>query len=178
LFHTACCAMDFVQRLDPSKLVMAGTLLSFGLGLFTAPPYNFPLFLFATYLQENAEATRSQLTFTCLLGVSALFDIVWMARHDQHGFITFLTVLLMLLKIPTFFVFASTLRDRQGHFGGFSRFDSVGATVWSMPGGFTSSEREGYQPVDEERPQSANNVKPSPSQATHAQQTTPGAYQV
>ncbi|KAF8640465.1 hypothetical protein AX17_000129 [Amanita inopinata Kibby_2008] len=120
--------MDFLQRLDPSKLILAGTTLSFGLSLFSSPPYNFPLFLFATYTQDNPEALQSLQIFTALLGASALFDVVWMIKNTQSGFITFLTIILLLLKIPTFFVFAGTVSERRGHFGGLGRLESMGAT--------------------------------------------------
>ncbi|TRM66325.1 hypothetical protein BD626DRAFT_566939 [Schizophyllum amplum] len=70
--------MDFVQGLDPSKLVLAETALSFLLSPFAAPPYNLVIFLFGTYAQENAEASQSLQTFTGMLGVSAIFDIIWM----------------------------------------------------------------------------------------------------
>ncbi|KAM6498120.1 hypothetical protein JOM56_006068 [Amanita muscaria] len=171
--------MDFIQRLDPSKLVLTETVLSFALSLFTAPPYNLPIFLFGLYLQESTEAIRSQQAFTYFLGASVLFDVVWMARHEQNAIVKLFTIILMVLKVPTFFAMVGAVREWHGHFGGFSRLDSVGATVWSMPGGFTSSEREGYQPVDEERPQGANNIK-SPSPVVHAPapQPAPGAYQV
>ncbi|KAG6890398.1 hypothetical protein C0995_008752 [Termitomyces sp. Mi166 len=51
--------MDFVQGLDPSKLVLAETVLSFAVSPFIAPPYNLAIFLFGTYAQENTEAVQS-----------------------------------------------------------------------------------------------------------------------
>ncbi|KAF9056167.1 hypothetical protein BJ165DRAFT_1398899 [Panaeolus papilionaceus] len=142
--------MDFVQTLDPSKLVLGGTVLSFILSAAVAPAYNFPLFLFGCYAQENTDAAQSIQTFTGLLGASAIFDIVWMVRHEQNGFIKFLTVCLLLLKLPTFFAFANAVRQRGGQFGGLSAGNISGPTVWSMPGGFTSNGREGYQTVDDD----------------------------
>ncbi|KAF8629707.1 hypothetical protein AX15_003323 [Amanita polypyramis BW_CC] len=169
--------MDFIRRLDPSKLLLAETTLSFGLSLFSSsPPYNFPLFLFGTHLQDNPDAVQSLQMFTGFLGVSVLFDVIWSIKQEQSGILRFITILLMLLKLPTFLVFVCNVRERQGHAVGFGRFDSVGATVWSMPGGFTSSERDGYQPVDEERPRSTNNIRPTSS--TPTVHPSPGAYQV
>ncbi|KAK2461910.1 hypothetical protein APHAL10511_006373 [Amanita phalloides] len=171
--------MDFIQRLDPSKLIFVETLLSFGLSLFSSPPYNFPLFLFGTYIQDNSDAVLSLQMFTTLLGASILFDAIWILNHDQSGIIRFITAILMLLKMPTFIVFIAVARDRQAHTNGFGRLDSTGATVWSMPGGFTSSEREGYQPVDEERAHGNNPVKPTSTPIVHTTaQPPPGAYQV
>ena len=83
--------------------------------------------------------------------------------------------------MPTFFVFGSALRSRGAQFGGLSiragdmssatgiylsEFIQAGldraavAAVWSMPGGFSSGSRDGYQNVDEERGQET----PTPKQ--------------
>lgn len=69
--------MDFIQGLDPSRLVFAATVcrvlpryfsishqyvsqaLSFALSPFASPPYNLAIFLFGTYAQENREAIQS-----------------------------------------------------------------------------------------------------------------------
>ncbi|KAF8919571.1 hypothetical protein CPB85DRAFT_1277173 [Mucidula mucida] len=91
--------MEFVQGLDPSKLVLAGTVLSFVIAPFTAPTYNLPIFLFGTYAQENTEAVASLQTFTGLVGGSLLWDIIWMSRNDQNGFIKLLTILLFFVKV-------------------------------------------------------------------------------
>lgn len=47
-------------------------------------------------------------------------------------------------------------------------------TVWSMPGGFTSSGRDGYQTVDEEAPRAPPKVTSVPAQQPVNQS---GAYQ-
>ncbi|KAF8078615.1 hypothetical protein FPV67DRAFT_66257 [Lyophyllum atratum] len=170
--------MDFVQNLDPSKLVLAETVLSFAVSPFTAPPYNLAIFLFGTYVQENTEAVHSLQTFTGLLGASTIIDVVWMLKHEQHGFIKLLTVLILLLKIPTFLAFGVALRQRGTHLGGLGGSDLSGPTVWSMPGGFTSGGREGYQTVDEERPNPPSRPPASgPPPLSNNQSTTPGAYQ-
>lgn len=173
--------MDFVQGLDPSKLVLAETALSFLLSPFAAPPYNLVIFLFGTYAQENAEASQSLQTFTGMLGVSAIFDIIWMARHEQNGFIKFWTVILLLLKVPTFAAFGVAMRQRGAGLN-LRGNDLTGPTVWSMPGGFTSGGREGYQTVDDETSQSP--VRPPPQQAPALAQPlgasapqAPGGYQ-
>ncbi|TFK41149.1 hypothetical protein BDQ12DRAFT_427035 [Crucibulum laeve] len=165
--------MDFVQGLDPSKLVFGGTALSFALSLFTSPPYNLAIFLFGTYAQEHTEAVQSLQTFTGLLGASAVFDVIWMIRNEQNGFIKVLT-------IPTFLAFAGSLRQRGAQFGGLGLggADLAGPTVWSMPGGFTSSGRDGYQNVDEESVHAS--VRPPAAHSSPPQQgppPAPGAYQ-
>jgi len=171
--------MDFLQALDPSKIVLAGTAVSFLLSIFDSPSYNLPIFLFGCYAQENSEALQSLQTFTGLLGVSTIFDIIWMAKNYQPGFARFLNICLLILKLPTFFVFANSLRQRGSQFGGL-RSSAGGSTIWSMPGGFTSGGREGYQTVDDEpfvrnvRPAAPSHHKPTP---TNVEPSAPGAYQ-
>ncbi|KIM48194.1 hypothetical protein M413DRAFT_439911 [Hebeloma cylindrosporum] len=175
--------MDFAQTLDPSKLVLAGTGLSFILSIGAAPPYNLPIFLFGCYAQEATEAAQSLQVFTALLGASTFFDIVWMIKNDQNGFFKFLTVCLLLLKLPTLLAFMNALRQRGGQFAGLGSANLGGPTVWSMPGGFTSNAREGYQTVDEEP--FVRNVRPTPpaphrpgNVATPTEApAAPGAYQ-
>ena len=77
--------MDFIQGLDPSKLVFCGVVsdlafciplswffqaLSFLLSLSSAPQYNLVIYLFGTYAQEQNEAIQSLKTvrykYTCL----------------------------------------------------------------------------------------------------------------
>ncbi|THV04943.1 hypothetical protein K435DRAFT_961660 [Dendrothele bispora CBS 962.96] len=176
--------MDFVQSLDPSKLVLVGASLSFILSGVRAPPYNFPLYLFGYYAQENSEAVQSLQTFTGLLGVSIIYDIVWMSTNGQHGFIRFLNIVLILLKLPTFLAFGLAARQRGSQFGGSLGVrggDLSGPTVWSMPGGFTSMGRDGYQTVDDDipaPPPQRTSVPPAaPAGPPQAPNAAPGAYQ-
>ncbi|KAJ7254104.1 hypothetical protein B0H12DRAFT_571692 [Mycena haematopus] len=108
--------MDFVQNLDPSKLTLGLTALSFIISPFSSPAYNLPIMLFgvvAAQLQESADGQALQL-FTGLLGGSAIFDIIWMTQNEQSGFIRLLTIVLQIGKIPTFIAFALALRQRGG----------------------------------------------------------------
>ncbi|KAK7694653.1 hypothetical protein QCA50_001840 [Cerrena zonata] len=172
---------EFIQALDPSKLVLLETGLSFLTSAFEAPVYNLPIFLFGLLSQESNEAVQSLRAFTFLAGGSIIYDIIWMARHDQHWFIRVLTIFIQILKIPTVLAFAAALRQRGGQFSGlsFSGNDIGGATVWSMPGGFTSGGREGYQSVEDPI------ATPTPKPALHTPATAPpppppnapGAYQ-
>jgi len=144
---------EWLQQLDPSKLVLAETVLSFAISPFKSPSYNLPIFLFGIYAQENTEGVQSLQTFTGLVGVSTIFDIIYMARHGQNWFTRTITIFILILKLPTFFAFAHALRQRGAQFSGLGirGGDLSGPTVWSMPGGFTSGGgREGYQNVDEE----------------------------
>ncbi|KAJ7169888.1 hypothetical protein C8R46DRAFT_216637 [Mycena filopes] len=133
--------MDYVQGLDPSKLTLGLTS------------------------QENSDGQALQ-TFTGLLGASVIFDIVWMLNNEQSGFIKFLSLLLLLLKVPTFVAFGLALRQRGGQFSGLGirGNDLGGATVWdSMPGGFGAGGNSGYQNVDEERPAQYSRPAPPPT---------------
>jgi len=144
---------EWLQQLDPSKLVLAETVLSFAISPFKSPSYNLPIFLFGIYAQEIPEGVQSLQIFTGLMGVSAIFDIIYMARHGQSWFTRMITIFILILKLPTFFALALALRQRGAQFSGLGirGGDLTGPTVWSMPGGFTSGGgREGYQTVDEE----------------------------
>ncbi|KAF8203652.1 hypothetical protein BJ912DRAFT_940619 [Pholiota molesta] len=172
--------MDFVQTLDPSKLVLAGTGLSFLLSLAATPPYNLPIFLFGCYAQEATEASQSLQIFTGLLGASTVFDIIWMIVNKQHGLFKFLSVCLLLLKLPTLLAFVNALRQRGSQFGGLGAANLGGPTVWSMPGGFTSGGREGYQTVDDDafvRNVRAGPAVPQKSAPPADLPSAPGAYQ-
>jgi len=154
--------------------------LSFVISPFKSPSYNLPIFLFGLYAQENTESVQSLQTFTGLLGVSTIFDIIYMARHGQNWFTRMITIFILILKLPTFFAFALVLRQRGAQFSGLGirEGDLNGPTVWTMPGGFTSSGREGYHSVGEE-PQIQTPRAPisqsRPSQAPPA--PTPGTTQ-
>jgi len=157
--------MDYIQGLDPSKLTLGLTVLSFITSPFASPPYNFPVMLFGTLVQQQQESSDGQAlqTFTGLLATSAIFDIIWMVNHDQNALLRLLTILLLLLKIPTFLAFLLAVRQRGGQFSGLNirGGDLGGATVWdSMPGGFGPGGNNGYQNLDEERP--ARNSRPAP----------------
>ncbi|KAL4243427.1 hypothetical protein ABKN59_001226 [Abortiporus biennis] len=142
---------DFVQSLDTSKLVLVETALSFITAPWNAPTYNFPIFLFGIYVTESQEAIQSMKAFTFMTGASLLFDIIWLSQNEQNWFARLITILILILKLPTTLTFFVALRQRGAQFSGlgFRGNDLNGATVWSMPGGFTSSAREGYQSVEE-----------------------------
>ncbi|KAI0308196.1 hypothetical protein B0F90DRAFT_1620810 [Multifurca ochricompacta] len=165
---------DFIQGLDASKLILAEAVLSFLVSPFTAPAYNLPIFLFGIYAQESQEAAPILLqAFSGFLGASALFDIIWLTQNNQNVFIKLLSTLLLLLKAPTFIAFAGTLNSR-GVSGISLRGGILGVqlVIWSMPGGFTSGGREGYQTVESETPRPAANHTP-----TGNPPSAPGGYQ-
>ncbi|KAJ7932392.1 hypothetical protein B0H13DRAFT_1955233 [Mycena leptocephala] len=176
--------MDFVQNLDPSKLTLGLTALSFVISPFAAPVYNLPILLFGHLAQTQEQDGQALQIFTGLLGGSAIFDVIWMASNEQNGFIRFLTILLLILKMPTFVAFGLALRQRGGQLGGLGirSNDLSGATVWdSMPGGFGSGGNNGYQNLDEERPAQYSRPAPPPSmpvaQPAAQAPAAPGGYQ-
>ncbi|KAF7320334.1 hypothetical protein MKEN_00818200 [Mycena kentingensis (nom. inval.)] len=159
--------MDAVQNLDPHKLILGLTALSFVLSPFSSPPYNLPISLFGVIVQslENTDGQALQI-FCALLGGSVVFDLVWVFSAQQSWFIRLLTILLLLLKIPTFFTFGAALRQRGGQFTGLNirGGDLGGATVWdSMPGGFGGGGHSGYQNLDDPVP-SMPVAQPAPQQ--------------
>ncbi|KZV77636.1 hypothetical protein PENSPDRAFT_730397 [Peniophora sp. CONT] len=176
---------DFIQALDPSKLVLAGTFLAFIISPFTVPVYNLPLLLFGVYTQENAEAAQSIQAFSALLGVSALYDLGFIFKVEQGFVLKLAQVVLLLLKIPTFVTFAAAIRQRGGghlpgglgNFGGLGSNDVSGPTVWQMPGGFAQGGRDGYQTVDDPPAQPAATRPPPPPAPAPSQQAPAGGYQ-
>ncbi|KAI0047840.1 hypothetical protein FA95DRAFT_1186724 [Auriscalpium vulgare] len=169
---------DFVQGLDPSKLVLAEIALTFTIAAFSSPAYNLPIFLFGLYAQENTEAVLSLQAFSALVGASVIADIIWLSRNSQNWFVKLVSILILVLKLPTFVAFASALRSRGGQFsglGGLGTDNLSGPTLWSMPGGFTSSGgRDGYQTVDDPEPATA---RPPAPPVSHAPPAAPGGYQ-
>jgi hypothetical protein len=164
---------DFIQGLDASKLILAEAALSFVVSPFSAPAYNLPIFLFGLYVQGSQEATPLSLqAFSGFLGASVLFDIIWFTQNSQGLLVRLISILILLLKVPTFFAFAGTLNSRGVSGINLGGADFGGTTVWSMPGGFTSGGREGYQTVESEiqRPVASHPPAGNPPPA-------PGAYQ-
>ncbi|KAN0082775.1 hypothetical protein V8E55_008570 [Tylopilus felleus] len=170
---------DFIQGLDPGKLVLGGAILSFILSPFAAPAYNLPIFLFGTLVHESSDAPQSLKLFCGTLTASILFDIIWVFRHEQNTLSRILLFLLWLLKLPTAATFLAALHQRGSQFMGLGA-DVSGPTVWSMPGGFTSSGREGYQVVDDEPRAPASRGPPPPPKmniVAPVPQPAPGNYQ-
>jgi len=173
---------EFLQQLDPSKLVQVGAALSLVTSAFTAPSYNLPIFLFGTYVAEATEAAQGLQTFVTATAASMILDIIFLARHEQNWFIKLITIVILILKLPTFLVFGQALRQQGSGIGGLgiNPGNLSGPTVWSMPGGFTSGGRDGYQTVDEEplpQPRSAPPRSTGPPPAPAANHSAPGAYQ-
>jgi len=171
---------DFVQRLDPSRLVSFGIVLSALIAPFSSPSYNLPIFLFLALVQEIPDTPQSLQSFVALLGGSIVMDIIWLARNSQGGFSRTISIILLISKVPTCLAFANGLRQAGASFGGLNigSSDLGGATVWSMPGGFTST-AGGYQPVDE--PAAPQNISRPPPSAPAPVPTQPqpqsGTYQ-
>ncbi|KAN0133249.1 hypothetical protein V8E53_008973 [Lactarius tabidus] len=164
---------DFVQALDASKLILIEAALSFSISPFSVPAYNLPIFLFGLYAQGSPETSAISLqAFSGFLGVSVLFDIIWFTQNSQGIFVKLITILILLLKVPTFFAFAATLNSRGVSGINLGGSDFGGTTVWSMPGGFSSGGREGYQSVEPEVQRPVAN-HPPPANPPPA----PGAYQ-
>ncbi|KAH0826312.1 hypothetical protein J3R83DRAFT_5258 [Lanmaoa asiatica] len=182
---------DFIQGLDPGKLVLSGAVLSFIMSPFSAPAYNLPIFLFGALVHESSDAVQSLKLFAGILSASMLFDIIWVFNNEQSGFVKILLFLLWLLKartqnahFPTAATFLAALRQRGSQFMGLGADTSGPTAVWSMPGGFTSSGREGYQVVDDEPRVSAPRAPPPPQKTTviaptpkPAPSVQPGNYQ-
>ncbi|KAF8604969.1 hypothetical protein BDV93DRAFT_521861 [Ceratobasidium sp. AG-I] len=160
-----------LQQLDPNSLVFALTTLSFITSPFKAPHYNLPVNLFGLYALDKTESNEPLRLYTGMTGVSIIFDIVYMWRHEQNGFIKFLTIILTVAKVPTFLIMLQTLKARGDQYA-----SSIGAgvggfqsqTVWSMPGGYRQS---GYETVGDDLEGGV-----PPQQPSHAPVTNPSHH--
>ncbi|KAG8930254.1 hypothetical protein FRC03_008768 [Tulasnella sp. 419] len=169
------------QNLDSASLILVQTSFAFIVSPFTAPVYNLPLFLFGFYAVDKTDSNDPLRLFSGLLGLSVLFDVIWLMRQDHHALIGFLIVVNMLIKIPTFLSLLAALRHRGDSLGSFGRGEGGslgGNTVWSMPGAF-SANKPGYQNIEddlEEGAQPATSTRPTapppgPSPHSHQSQT-------
>ncbi|KAJ2920335.1 hypothetical protein MD484_g220, partial [Candolleomyces efflorescens] len=173
--------MDFIRSLDTGKLLLGGTTISFTLSTIPSLSYNFPLFLFGTYIQESSEAILSLKTFTVLIAASIFFDFYSLFTTGLSFWAKILLLALILLKVPTFFAFGASLRQRGGEFGlNVGGANLSGPTIWAMPGGFTSSSNDRYQTVDDDASFVRASRPPAPPPAAPPasnQAAPPGAYQ-
>ncbi|ELU41435.1 hypothetical protein AG1IA_04526 [Rhizoctonia solani AG-1 IA] len=175
-----------LQQLDPNSLTLALTTISFVTSPFEAPRYNLPIHLFGIYALDKTESNEPLRLFTAMEGVSVLFDIIYMWRHEQNGHMRH-----RLLQIHQTFDhnidFGKARGDQYAHsISGGGGFQSQ--TVWSMPGGFRQG---GYDPVGDDlegaapQPPPPRNVQPTNpshhhqpiSQGQAPQTAVPGGYQ-
>lgn len=134
--------------LEARNILQVQTALSMVIAAWSAPPYNLALHLFGVYAIDQTASNDHLRLFAVLLGLSAIWDIVWMARHDQGGFIRFVSILILVIKLPSLSTVVASLRQRGDFFASrLSAGDLGGSTIWSMPGGFT---RQGYDSLDVE----------------------------
>jgi len=164
--------------LDAPSLILIQTSFAFIVTPFTAPVYNFPLFLFGQYASDKTDSNEPYRLFLGMLGLSVLFDLIWLINQDWSRMIGILVILNMLLKGPTFFATLTALRFRGDRFGalggGAGEGESVatGNPVWSMPGGFTGG-KSGYQNIDDDLEEAA----PAPASASAFNAAVPGPAQ-
>ncbi|QRV90972.1 hypothetical protein RhiJN_18990 [Ceratobasidium sp. AG-Ba] len=177
--------MASLQQLDPNSLVFALTTFSFITSPFESPRYNLPVNLFGLYALDKTESNEPLRLYAGMVGVSIVFDIIYMWRHEQNGFIKLLTILLTIGKFPTFLIMLQTLKARGDQLA--SSFGGVGfqsQTVWTMPGGYRHG---GYETVGDDLeaapPQPPTHTNPASHHHQPVQQPqappapVPGGYQ-
>jgi len=135
---------EFINALDPASLTLLQAGVALVLSPFSFPSYNLPVFLYGLYTLEKADSFEPLRIFTGFVGTSFFLDIFWFFTEtgsNQSGFLRFLTILNLLLKIPTFFALLVSLRRRGDPFGdGLHRRGPVeSSTVWSMPGTYQAA---------------------------------------
>ncbi|KAF8311205.1 hypothetical protein DL93DRAFT_1507756 [Clavulina sp. PMI_390] len=156
--------MASFQGLDAQTLVVVHAVISFVSAPFLSPTYNFPLFLFGIYAADRTDSVESLRLFAGFVSASVVFDIIWLAKTSgQNGLIMLLTILNLILKVPTVLACVNSLRMRGDSFASSisaGQFGQFGASqpVWSMPGAFSG--RDGYTNVDDDLEGGANTPPP------------------
>ncbi|CED85499.1 hypothetical protein [Phaffia rhodozyma] len=100
---------------DTRKLLSTQASLALFLSPFKTPRYNLELFLFGIIANELQTTNQPLRLFAGFLGLSLFpVDLIWLIRygHRQSFLIWTLTLVHMLLKIPTFYSTVVTLRER------------------------------------------------------------------
>ncbi|KAG9311261.1 hypothetical protein JVU11DRAFT_8346 [Chiua virens] len=131
---------DFMQGLDPGKLILSGATLAFLISPFSAPSYNLPIFLFGALVHESSDAFQSLKLFAGLLSASSPFrhhlGVQQRAKHPRqtplHPLVAAQSTLFAsdaeserspLVQIPTTLTVVTSLRQRG------SQFMGIGADV-------------------------------------------------
>jgi len=176
--------MSSFQGIDAQTLIIAQAVIAFVTAPYVSPTYNFPLFLFGIYASERTESAESLRLFSGFLTLSVIFDIIWLAKtRGQNGLIQALTIINLIVKVPTIFASLNTLRLRGDSFASSLAGNHFGSNqpVWSMPGSFSG--RDGYQNVDDDL-ERANTPPRAPSKAPvpappppQSHGAPPGGYQ-
>ncbi|EJU02049.1 hypothetical protein DACRYDRAFT_22433 [Dacryopinax primogenitus] len=177
--------MSIPFQLDARSLLQLQTGLTFATAAFHAPPYNLAMFLFGVYAIDQTTANEPLRLFAGMLAVSLVWDLIWMITNGQHILVRLLSILILVMKLPTLSTVIASLRQRGDYLA--SRIgtgDIGGSTIWTMPGGFTR--QAGYDSLDSGEAGGAyvdapagNAPRPGPPQ-THPPPPSgaaPGAYE-
>ncbi|EIE84587.1 hypothetical protein RO3G_09297 [Rhizopus delemar RA 99-880] len=139
--------MDIVRQLAQQSNLASLLGLHLTLSLFGAvasnPTYNIPIFFFGTWAYNYRESNAPLKTFTGVLGLSILLDLIWFYLHGGNpqgesgfGFAMFFNVISFIIKPMTVYTSVGSLQERG---------DPLGAGNWTeAPGAFPSG---GYQDV-------------------------------
>ncbi|KZT52403.1 hypothetical protein CALCODRAFT_415213, partial [Calocera cornea HHB12733] len=86
--------------------------LSFLTAAWHSPPYNLALFLFGLYAVDQTNVNEPLRLFAGMLALSLVWDLVWMIRHSQGILIRLISILILILKVPTLSTTVASLRQR------------------------------------------------------------------
>ncbi|KZO93551.1 hypothetical protein CALVIDRAFT_540001 [Calocera viscosa TUFC12733] len=139
--------MSIPFALDVRALLQVQAALSFATAAFHNPSYNLALFLFGVYAVDQTTLNEPLRLFAGMLAVSLVWDLIWMIRNSQAILVRLISILILILKVPTLSTTVASLRQRGDYLA--SRLgtgDLGGSTIWTMPGGFTR--QAGYDSLD------------------------------
>ncbi|KAG1470868.1 hypothetical protein G6F56_002441 [Rhizopus delemar] len=139
--------MDIVKQLVQQGNLASLLGLHLGLSLFGAiasnPTYNIPIFFFGTWAYNYRESSAPLKTFTGVLGLSVILDLIWFYLHGgntqgESGFklAMFFNVISFIFKPISVYAGIGELQERG---------DSIGAgkTTGALPSGGYQNVRDG-----------------------------------
>ncbi|KAI8388123.1 uncharacterized protein BYT42DRAFT_559018 [Radiomyces spectabilis] len=132
----------FTQQTNLATLLGVHLGLSLFGALASNPTYNIPVFFFGIWAYNFRDSNAPLKTFTGVLALSILLDVVWFILHGHNPaqesgfvFVMIMNIISLLVKPISVFAAINTLQ---------SRGDTFNAGSWSdAPGAFPGA----YQPV-------------------------------
>ncbi|KAG8864423.1 hypothetical protein FRC20_010222 [Serendipita sp. 405] len=177
--------MEFVQALDPNSLVLLQSGIAFICSPFVSPSYNLPISLFGIYALNYTETYEPLRALSGFIGVSILFDIIWLFNNSPAVLIKILLIINWFLKVPTFLSLVLSLKQRGDQFGstlpGPREFGGQAQTVWTMPtpsglGAYTAAGGDGGPENGHSKPLPTA-PSPAPAAPTMPHSPTPQHHQ-
>ncbi|KAG1048200.1 hypothetical protein G6F46_011769 [Rhizopus delemar] len=136
-------ARQLIQQSNLASLLGLHLSLSLFGSIATNPTYNLPIFFFGTWAYNYRDSNSPLKTFTLILGLSVLLDLIWFYLHSGnpqgesgYKFAIFFNTVSFIFKPISIYASMANLQERG---------DSISAGNWTeAPGAFPAG---GYQNV-------------------------------